>query len=130
MGKVTSMRYDSLKKMYTREDLQLLIEMVGAIPKDDRDDVKKVQRGAWWSTMEPETSLPIIHRSSYYKSDLQSIVDGKKDIRHFINRCLGKSVGRWMRVFLREPIEQAPLYLNDVSLLKQAVARWRLSIAK
>jgi len=129
MGKV-SVRPDSLKKIYTREDLQLLIDLVGAIPKNDRDDVKKVQRGDWWSTYKSETNLPVIPRSTYFKSDLQSIVDGKKDIRHFINRCLGKSVGKWMRVFLREPIEQAPLYLNDPSLLKQAVARWRLTIAK
>jgi len=121
------MRTESLKKTYMIEDLQLLIEMVGAIPKKERDDVR---HGAWWSTVEPGIRLPIIRRSNYYKSDLQDIVDGKKDIRHFINKCLGKSIGKWMRVFLSEPIEQAPLYINDPSLLKQTVARWRLTIAK
>jgi hypothetical protein len=124
MGKI-----NSIKRTYNKEDLDLLIDMLSTLPEEKKNDIN---RWTWWAGIEntDRHTIPVIRRSDYAKSDLQRIVDDKKDIRHLINKCFGKSIGKWVRAFLSEPIEQAPLYLNDPSLLKQAVARWRLSIAK
>lgn len=124
MGKV-----DSIKRTYTREDMGILIDMLSTIPEEKKNDIN---RWTWWAGTEAMDRhlFPITRRSDYAKSDLQRIVEGKKDIRHLINKCCGKSLSKWIRAFLLESIEQAPLYINDQSLFKQAVARWRLTIAK
>jgi hypothetical protein len=120
---------ESIKRTYTKEDLGLLISMLGTIPEEKKNDTN---RWTWWAGTEAmdRHTFPITRRSDYAKSDLQRIVEGKKDIRHLINKCFGRSISKWLRSFLLEPIEQAPLYINDPSLLKQTVARWRLTIAK
>ena len=115
---------ESLKHRYTRDDLKILVEIIEkAVPKDVGERTAYV-----WGHY--SKSPPIRYRNDLLKKDLERIVENKKDIRHFINKCCGKSDSKWLRVFLLEPIEKAPLFINDSSLFKQTIAKWRLKIAK
>lgn len=57
------------------------------------------------------------------------IVDGDM-ARDFFSTCLFNIPVKQIRLLFHETLDNVPLYVNDKDPVMQAVAKWRLTIAK
>jgi len=112
-----------IKQKHSQDELKMLVNIIDDLRlelKSKKNDIKKKRMEIRFKQIEHE----------YLMKSLKRIHNEGKYLKHFINRCFGKSTAKIIRQIIPLPIEEMPLFLNHKNLYVRAIVTWRLQIGK